>query len=70
MEAKAERERIHREWERSKQEEQERVQKEELAQSRLRQMGVCVAGFTWIKQSGGYRCAGGSHWVDYSQLGI
>jgi hypothetical protein len=33
-------------------------------------MGVCVAGFTWIKQSGGYRCAGGSHWVDYSQLGI
>lgn len=70
MEAKAEGERIHREWERRKQEEQERIKREELAQSRLRQMGVCVAGFRWIKQSGGYRCAGGSHWVDYSQLGI
>lgn len=70
MEAKAERERIRREWERKKQEEQERKKKEELAQSRLRQMGVCVAGFRWIKQSGGYRCAGGSHWVDDSQLGI
>lgn len=70
MEAKAERERIHREWKRKKQEEQDKVKKEELAQSRLRQMGVCVAGFMWIKQSGGYRCAGGSHWVDHSQLGI
>ena len=70
MEAKAERERIYRELERRKQEEEERKKKEELAQSRLRQMGVCVAGFRWIKQGGGYRCAGGSHWVDDSQLGI
>lgn len=70
MEAKAERDRIRREWERRKQEEQERLKKENLAQSRLRQMGVCVAGFRWIKQSGGYRCAGGSHWVSDSQLGI
>lgn len=70
MEAKAERERIHRELERRKQEEEERRHKEERAQSRLRQMGVCVAGFRWIKQGGGYRCAGGRHWVDDSQLGI
>lgn len=70
MEAKAERERIHRELERRRQDEEERRKKEELAQSRLRQMGVCVAGFSWIKQGGGYRCAGGSHWVDDSQLGI
>lgn len=70
MEAKADRERINRELERRKQEEEERRKKEELAQSRLRQMGVCVAGFRWIKQDGGYRCAGGSHWVDDSQLGI
>jgi hypothetical protein len=70
MEAKAERERIQRELERRKQEEEERRKKEELAQSRLRQMGVCVAGFRWIKQGGGYSCAGGSHWVDDSQLGI
>ena len=70
MEAEAERERIHRELERRKKQEEERRKKEELAQSRLRQMGVCVAGFRWIKQDGGYRCAGGSHWVDDSQLGI
>lgn len=70
MEAKAERERIRREWERRQQEEQERVRKEQRAQSRLRQMGVCVAGFMWIKQSGGYRCAGGTHWVGDSQLGM
>lgn len=70
MKAKAEKERIHREWERRKQEDQERIKKEELAQTRLRQMGVCVQGFRWIKQGGGYRCAGGFHWVDHSQLGI
>ncbi|KAK4981136.1 hypothetical protein LTR66_000589 [Elasticomyces elasticus] len=66
----AERERIDRELEKRKQDEKERRKKEELAQSRLRQMGVCVAGFNWIKQGGGYRCAGGSHWVDDSQLGV
>jgi len=70
MKAKAERERMHRELERRKQEEEKMRKKEELAQSRLRQMDVCVAGFRWIKQGGGYRCAGGSHWVDDSQLGI
>jgi hypothetical protein len=70
MEAKAERERIYRELEKRKQEEEERRKNEELAQNRLREMGVCVAGFRWIKQGGGYRCAGGSHWVDDSQLGI
>lgn len=54
-----------------KREEAERKRKEEAkAQQKLRQMGVCVAGFRWIKQTGGYRCAGGSHWVSDSQLGI
>lgn len=68
--AKAERDRICQELERRKREEQERVRKEQVAQSRLRQMGVCVAGFMWTKQSGGYRCAGGAHWVSDSRLGI
>lgn len=42
--------------------------KEQANQMKLRSMGVCVAGFIWIKQSGGYRCAGGSHWVSDAQL--
>lgn len=69
-EAQAERERIRKEWEKRKKEEEERRKKEEIAQSKLRQMGVCVQGFRWIKEAGGYRCAGGSHWVGDSQLGI
>lgn len=42
--------------------------KEQVNQEKLRQMGVCVMGYRWIKQSGGYRCAGGSHWVSDAQL--
>ncbi|GAD99219.1 conserved hypothetical protein [Paecilomyces variotii No. 5] len=42
--------------------------KEQANQAKLRQMGVCVMGYRWIKQSGGYRCAGGSHWVSDAQL--
>ena len=48
----------------------EKQKKEQQVQAKLRHMGVCVAGFQWIKQSGGYRCAGGSHWVDDAQLGL
>jgi hypothetical protein len=25
-------------------------------------------GYDWIKQVGGYRCAGGSHWVPDAQM--
>ncbi|KAJ5055777.1 P-loop containing nucleoside triphosphate hydrolase protein [Bipolaris maydis] len=36
-------------------------QKEKERQSKLRMLGPCPAGFVWIKQASGYRCAGGSH---------
>jgi hypothetical protein len=50
-------------------EEEERKRKEEAkAQQKLRQMGVCPAGFHWITQSAGYRCAGGSHFVSNAAL--
>lgn len=49
--------------------EQER-RREEAVQAKLRQMGVCVAGFRWIKQASGYRCAGGTHYLSNAQLGI
>ncbi|KAH0169927.1 P-loop containing nucleoside triphosphate hydrolase protein, partial [Aureobasidium melanogenum] len=38
-------------------------EKEAIAQQKLQSMGKCVQGFHWIKQTGGYRCAGGSHFV-------
>jgi hypothetical protein len=69
-EARAERERIQKELGRKKREENERRKKEEQAQIKLRQMGVCVQGFVWIKQGGGYRCSAGGHWVSDSQLDI
>ncbi|KAB8232587.1 P-loop containing nucleoside triphosphate hydrolase protein [Aspergillus alliaceus] len=77
-----EKERLHREIERRAQEEElerlrkkkaqieEQRRKEAQTQRKLRQMGVCVMGYRWIKQSGGYRCAGGSHWVSDAQLDI
>lgn len=70
VEAKAERERIQQELNRQRQVEFERRKKEEQAQKKLREMGVCVAGFRWIKQSGGYGCAGGAHFVSDGQLGM
>ncbi|KAJ3930107.1 MAG: P-loop containing nucleoside triphosphate hydrolase protein [Lentinula lateritia] len=47
----------------------EEEKKEARAQQKLRTLGVCVAGFRWIKQDGGYRCAGGAHFVDNAALG-
>ena len=43
---------------------------EERVQSKLQQLGNCVAGFAWIKQATGYRCAGGAHFVTNAALGL
>jgi ATPase family associated with various cellular activities (AAA) len=69
-EARAERERIAAALEAKRQEEARQKQQEAKAQAALRKMGVCVAGFRWIKQVGGYRCAGGVHFVQNAELGI
>ena len=70
-----EQERLQRESERRRrQEELARLErerkKEEAAQRKLRTLGVCVMGFRWVKQAGGYRCAGGGHYVSDAQLGL
>jgi hypothetical protein len=70
-----ERERIQAELERRKQEEilREAEKKRELEMRKLqkiKQMGPCPMGYRWIKQSGGFRCAGGSHWLSDSALGF
>ncbi|TVY17684.1 NFX1-type zinc finger-containing protein [Lachnellula arida] len=64
------RERIQRDMERHREAEEQRRKKEQQAQVKLRHMGVCVQGYAWRKQSGGYRCAGGSHFVSDGALGL
>ncbi|KAF8957451.1 P-loop containing nucleoside triphosphate hydrolase protein [Flammula alnicola] len=51
--------------------ERQRQEREAEAQRKLRNLGVCVAGFQWTKiNSDFYRCAGGAHEVHVSQLGL
>ncbi|KAI9159145.1 NFX1-type zinc finger-containing protein 1 [Paramyrothecium foliicola] len=49
-------------------EEEEKRRKEEAQRQKLLQGGLCPAGFNWIKQQGGYRCGGGSHWMSDSDI--
>lgn len=49
-------------------EEEERRKKEEEAQKILATRGLCPMGYQWIKQSRGYRCAGGSHYLSEAAL--
>lgn len=48
---------------------EERRREEQEAQRKLRAMGVGCQSFWCIKQTGGYRRAGGSHYVLDTQLG-
>jgi hypothetical protein len=68
--ARAERARKAAELKANEEEERLRRQQEAKAQEKLRCMGVCPVGYRWIKQAGGYRCAGGTHFVTDSQLGL
>ncbi len=49
---------------------EEERRKEAKVQQKLRTLGICPAGFRWIKQNGGYRCSAGSHFVTDSELGL
>lgn len=58
------------ELERLRRVEETRKRNEAQVQTRLQQIGKCVAGYQWIRQSGGYRCEGGSHFVTDGQLAM
>ena len=70
LEAAAEEERLRQELAARKKREMEERQREAQAQQKLRSLGVCPVGYRWIKQSSGYRCAGGSHFVSDAALGL
>eukprot|EP00727_Mastigamoeba_balamuthi_P011793 m51a1_g7236 hypothetical protein (1904) ;mRNA; r:85545-94889 len=46
----------------------EAVLKEQRTREALARICPCPAGFSWFKVDGGWRCAGGSHFVSDSQL--
>ena len=68
--ARRAREKAATELQAKKEEERRQREQEAKAQRKLRELGVCSAGFRWIKTGDGYRCAGGSHFVSASQLGL
>ncbi|KAG2138479.1 P-loop containing nucleoside triphosphate hydrolase protein [Suillus clintonianus] len=68
LEAKAERERAAAALFQMRREQERKKREEERIQQKLRNLGVCVQGYPWIKQLSGYRCAGGSHFIHDSQL--
>ncbi|KAI8933540.1 hypothetical protein NX059_009277 [Plenodomus lindquistii] len=45
-------------------------ERERQVQQKIQMMGPCPMGYHWIKGNGGYRCAGGMHWLSDSDLGI
>jgi hypothetical protein len=47
----------------AREEEGRRRKERARIQLKLREMDVCRAGFRWIKQSGGYQFAGGTHFL-------
>ena len=54
----------------AREEEARRRQEEARVQKKLREMSVCPAGFRWVKERSGYRCAGGAHFVPNGQLDL
>ena len=54
--------------ERKRRELEEKRKREEMMKEKLMQMGRCPVGYAWIKQEGGYRCAGGSHYMSDGEV--
>jgi hypothetical protein len=68
--ARVQREKAARELETKREAERKRKEQDAQAQRKLREMGVCPVGFRWINMGTYYRCAGGSHVVSMSELGL
>ena len=55
---------------RAQEEAESKKREEAAAQEKIKEIGICPVGYRWIKQAGGYRCGGGSHFLSNSQLGL
>ncbi|KAK8022775.1 P-loop containing nucleoside triphosphate hydrolase [Apiospora rasikravindrae] len=49
-------------------EEDRKRKEEEACKKKLEQLGLCPAGFQWVKQDSGYRCTAGGHFVHGAAL--
>ncbi|KAK0214978.1 P-loop containing nucleoside triphosphate hydrolase protein [Armillaria fumosa] len=68
--ARKERERLEAELKARREAEEKARKQDQKAREKLTAMGVCVAGYLWIKQSGGYRCSAGACFVSDAALGL
>lgn len=50
--------------------ERKRKEEDKKAQKKLRELGVCPAGFRWIRMDSAYRCSAGGHVVSIASLGL
>lgn len=50
-------------WQRLREEDRARRKEVNKVQEKLRRIGNCEMGYPWVKQSGGWRCGGGTHFV-------
>ncbi|GAB7348917.1 hypothetical protein MBLNU459_g7605t2 [Dothideomycetes sp. NU459] len=58
------------EIERKREEFEKKRQEAAAINKKMQLLGVCCMGYRWIKQSSGYRCAGGSHFMSNERLGL
>jgi len=70
QEARRARERAAAEMRAKMEEARRQREQEEKVQRKLRELGVCIAGFQWIKMGNDYRCSAGGHVVSAAQLGL
>lgn len=46
------------------------LERKEKIQEKLREMGLCEAGYQWVRVLGGWRCTAGGHFVSDEQIGL